>query len=328
MIAMAVIYGVAAAVLVGVYRRLALQHGWLDTPNARSSHRQPVPRGAGLVIVVLVAVAAATLATPAGLLPSLLPGLGLAAIGWWDDLRGVSARLRFAAYGLCAALALLATGIAPLDTAAGWLALAGGTLALLWLVNLYNFMDGINGLAAGEAMFVLGAGLLLALPAPAMADLEPLLACAIAIVGGFLCWNFPVARVFMGDVGSVFLGFLLGLCAVWSQRLGGPGWPVWLILGAVFIADATYTLLARIATGQRWHEAHRTHAYQKLSQRWGSHARVVGAAMGLNIAWLFPLAWATHSGALPIGPALALAYLPPLLVCRAVKAGIPIPTRV
>lgn len=328
MIGTALVYGALAVALVGAYRQAALRRGWLDTPNARSSHRASVPRGAGLAMVVLIAVVAATQPGPAGLFCTLLPGLCMAAIGWWDDLRGISARLRFAAYGLCAALTLLASGIVPLDHWTGWLGLGVGTLALLWLINLYNFMDGINGLAACEAIFVLGGCLVLAAGAAPMAALQPLLACSIAVIAGFLCWNFPVGRVFMGDVGSVFLGFLLGLCAIWSQLLQGPGWAVWLILGAAFIADATYTLLVRIATGQRWYEGHRTHAYQKLNQRWGSHAKVVGAVMGLNIAWLLPLAWATHTGSVAPAAGLSLAYLPSLMFCRALKAGIPARTTV
>lgn len=326
MIGTALLFGGLAAALVGGYRQLALRRGWLDTPNARSSHRNSVPRGAGIAIVALIAVAAAILPTPAGLLWTLLPGLGIAAIGWWDDLRGLSARLRFAAYGGCAALALLALGLPPGWMGALWL--AAGTLGLLWLINLYNFMDGINGIAACEALFLLAGCLALSPHSPQMTLLQPLLICSMAIIAGFLYWNFPVAQVFMGDVGSAFLGFLMGLFALWSQASGGPGWVVWAILGAVFVADTSYTLLIRMATGQRWYAAHRSHAYQKLTQRWGSHARVVAGVMAVNVAWLLPLAWLAHSGKLDGGIALSLAYLPLLIVCRAVNAGIPPKTEV
>jgi Fuc2NAc and GlcNAc transferase len=325
----ALLLGGLAAALVGGYRHLALRHGWLDTPNDRSLHRHTVPRGAGIVVVALVAVAAAPpRGLPIGIFFSFLPGLGIAAVGWWDDLRGVPARLRFLLYGICSALALVALQVFPLQSPAGWCALAAAALAFLWLINLYNFMDGINGLAAFEAIFLLAAGLALSPYSPYALLFEPLASSAMAILAGFLCWNFPRARVFMGDVGSVFLGFLLGLFALWSQGMGGPGIATWCILGAVFIADTSYTLLVRIATGQRWYEGHRTHAYQKLSLRWNSHVKTVAAIMGVNLAWLLPLAWALESGLLSAPFALLLAYLPLVGLNRALKAGIPAGTKV
>ena len=318
-----------ALVLVGAYRLLALRHGWLDIPNARSLHRQTVPRGAGVIIVLLVTVAAAA-QTSSVFFAALLPGLGIAAIGWWDDLRGLSARIRFLAYGSCAlsTLLLIPGGSAPAELV-DWAWLAAGTIGLLWSINLYNFMDGINGIATLEAVFVVGAGLLLSANLPADSSLAPFSFCVLAILLGFLGWNFPRARVFMGDVGSAFLGFLLGIIALWSDRHGGPSLLVWAILGAAFIADTTYTLLVRLATGQRWYQAHRLHAFQKLTSRWGeSHVRATAAFMGVNIAWLLPLAWVAHHRLLGASIVILLAYLPLLAACYALKAGIPQGTEV
>lgn len=330
MIPHVLLFAGAAVLLVGAYRRVALWRGWLDIPNARSSHQGAVPRGAGVVIVLLTLVAAAVGATQPAFFAGLLPGLGVAAIGWWDDLRGLSARIRFAGYGVCSLLALLLLdgGIVPASLS-GWIWLALGGLGLLWLINLYNFMDGINGLATLEAIFILAAGLALSPHSPDVGELAPFQMYLLAVLSGFLVWNFPRARVFMGDVGSAFLGFLLGLVALWSHAQGGPALVVWGILGAAFIADTSYTLMVRMATGQRWFAAHRSHAYQKLTSRWhGSHARTVAVFMGVNIAWLLPIAWAAHNGYLAAVPALLAAYIPLLVICYALKAGIPVVTKV
>jgi Fuc2NAc and GlcNAc transferase len=328
MIPMALLFAAATALLVGAYSRLALRRGWLDIPNARSSHRQPVPRGAGIAIVLLTVVAARAGDVEPAFFIALAPGLGIAAIGWWDDLRGLPARLRFLTYGGCSLLALLLAAGLP----AGWAGSVGlvfGALCLLWLINLYNFMDGINGIATLEAMFVLASGLMLGPHSPDAARLAGFETFMLAILAGFLGWNFPRARVFMGDVCSAFLGFLLGLVAFWSHRHGGPALVIWAILGGTFIVDTTYTLAVRMATGQRWHEAHRSHAYQKLTNRpGGSHVKTVVLTMGVNIAWLLPLAWATHAGKLDAALALPLAYGPLLVLCYALKAGVPPGTKV
>jgi Fuc2NAc and GlcNAc transferase len=327
---LALLFAAASALLVGAYRLLALRRQWLDIPNARSSHRAAVPRGAGIVIVLLTMAAAAVDSASSAFFTVLLPGLGIAAIGWWDDLGGLSARIRFLAYGSCALVALLLlTGIPSLADLPGWAWLAAGVVALLWLINLYNFMDGINGLAALEAIFIVAGASALSAYSPNTPGLEPFAISVAAILCGFLAWNFPRARVFMGDVGSAFLGFLLGLWALWSHLHGGPVLAVWAVLGACFIADASYTLAVRMGTGQRWYEAHRSHAYQKLTSRWqGSHVKTVAAFMGVNLAWLLPLAWAIQSGQLAVPTALLLAYLPLIAGCYALKAGIPAATEV
>jgi glycosyltransferase WbpL len=322
------LFAVLSVSFIGGYRYLAQRRGWVDTPNTRSSHTEITPRGAGIVIVVLCA-AAVLLSKPPHSNPalwlSLAPGLIIAAIGWWDDLRGLAATPRFGLYWLCALLALYLWSCNTTLTVATttWVMLFAGSVGLLWLINLYNFMDGINGVAAFEAVFVMAGSLLIAPASPFAAQLGPMLYCFIAVLAGFLIWNFPIARVFMGDVGSAFLGFLLGLLALWSHSLNGPGIAVWMILLGLFISDSSYTLIVRVVTGQRWHQAHRTHAYQKLAQRLNSHAKTVIVAMGVNIAWLLPMGWMLHSKLLQWPLALTLAYLPLMVTCYALKAGIP-----
>jgi len=152
--------------------------------------------------------------------------------------------------------------------------------------------------------------------------------CSIAALCGFLLWNFPIARVFMGDAGSAFLGFLLGLMVIWSGLRDSSDVLVWLILLGVFIVDATYTLLVRMLTGQEWLQGHRLHAYQILARNLGSHARVVGAVFLVNVFWLLPWAWVARERWLDPLLALVLAYLPLVLVCCVTRAGNLSPTRV
>ena len=163
------------------------------------------------------------------------------------------------------------------------------TIMLLWMINLFNFMDGINGIAGFEALFVLlsmhalGAGQTLISPS--------LMAITVGAIVGFLLWNFPGGKVFLGDVGSIFLGSLLGVYLVGSLYVEGGLFWSYLILPGVFIVDSSFTLLVRLSSGLRITEAHRSHAYQRLSRKWGSQAKVVAAILLLNLCWLLPLAW-------------------------------------
>jgi Fuc2NAc and GlcNAc transferase len=170
--------------------------------------------------------------------------------------------------------------------ALGW---AVGTIGIMWGINFYNFMDGIDGLAGGEAVTVsLGAALLVG------ASAHPELVLICALIGGssagFLVWNWPPARIFLGDVGSAFLGFMFSVLAVMAENAGALPVVGWLLLLGVFFVDATLTVARRIASGEPWYRAHRTHAYQRAVQVGYSHRRVTLAIMGLNVV-LAGLTW-------------------------------------
>lgn len=320
-----------SALLTGIYRQLALRRGWVDTPNHRSSHTRATPRGAGIVFALLIAAVALVSWRRYGLdgpvAAALVVGFGIALLGWWDDLRGLAARYRFAGYGLVTLLALLfvyAGVTATRSESAPWPLIAllmVSAFAMQWLINLYNFMDGINGIAAMEALFVLGAALLLSVGTAEFQLRFNLIAGIIGVLIGFLGWNFPVARVFMGDAGSAFLGFLIGLLMVWSILTGGPGVVTWLILLGVFVVDATYTLLIRMLTGQAWFLPHRSHAYQILARRFGSHSRTVILLFCINVIWLLPLAVAAQRQLVDGIWALLLAYSPLIGTAYALGAG-------
>ena len=321
-----------SALLIGLYRRCAIYCGWIDRPNARSSHHIPTPRGAGMVLALVIAVCALHWLHDAALplRGTLLAGLVIAVTGWIDDIRGLSARTRLLVYGLvCIGIVLQIAPLLPaLGSYARMLTLLAIVLGLLWLINLYNFMDGINGIAGLEAVFVMVAGALLGRTSAFGAGSADFLLAATGAVCGFLFWNFPRGRIFLGDAGSAFLGFVLGATVLWSVLLDGPSLAVWLILLGVFVVDASYTLLARLCTGQPWHEGHRLHAYQLVARRWGSHSRVVSVIAAINVCWLLPWAWLAQRG--DVGPVLAttLAYLPLIALCRWLKAGIPEAARV
>lgn len=329
MVALALTYAVMSFALVGAYRYIALRRSWLDHPNERSSHHRVIPRGAGIVFALLITGAALLhSADHTAIALSFLPVFAVALIGWRDDLHGLTATRRLALYCVCAAGIAIAVGAPTMEqplpsylttTALGLIIV----LTLAWLINLYNFMDGINGIAGGEAVFVLAAILWLSAESPFNAQLGPLLWLALCAIAGFLLWNFPIGRVFMGDAGSAYLGALMGLLIFWSTQLEGPSLYCWLILLGIFVVDTAFTLVVRAITGQRWYAAHRLHAYQLLSDRLHSHTRTVVVLSAINLLWLLPCAWFAHAGGWAGFTAIAVAYAPLFAGCCFLKAGFP-----
>lgn len=282
-------------------RAIALRTGILDHPSRRSSHAVPTPRGGGLAIVAASNVGFLFLWSSGALsgrsLLGLLGGLLIALIGFIDDRRSTSSFLRLAVHFAAAVLAIAVFGGVPPIQVGGTVVHAGilgcvfGTIAIVWAINLFNFMDGIDGVAASEAIFILCAACSLRLRSGSATDLgSPELILAAAILG-FLIWNWPPARIFMGDVGSGYLGYVIAVLALASGRTDAV-WPfVWVTLGGVFFVDATVTLGRRILRRERVDQAHRTHAYQWTARGWGSHGRVTLAVLAINVVWLLPCAW-------------------------------------
>ena len=247
-----------------------LRTGWawdiaVDIPNQRSLHVRPVPRVGGWGVVpaslLLIALCAPSLRWIA------FGAAILAVVSQIDDRRGLSARVRFAAHVIVVGVAVSTSVV---DVA--WWFAAVLVVALVWLVNLYNFMDGSNGLAGGMTVFGFASYAIAAAPS------QPELAAAAAAVAGaglgFLVLNFNPARIFLGDMGSIPLGFLAGALGFWGWQ--HEAWPIWFpaLVFAPFIADATVTLLRRLARGEKFWQAHREHYYQRLVQLCGTHVRV------------------------------------------------------
>ncbi len=319
----------SSLVLTATVRRYLVWRRVLDVPNERSSHSAPTPRGGGVGIVAVFLLIVAWLSVknglPNGLAAALIGGgMAVAGIGLLDDHYQISARLRILIHFAAAGWALWwLHGVGPLQVGAynwdfGWFGQAVALVGLVWMTNLYNFMDGIDGIAAVESVCVSGLGALML----TWVGLGGLATGALVLMGasaGFLLWNWQPAKIFMGDVGSGFLGFVFGVLAIASTRERPLLiWP-WVILLSVFVVDSTLTLLRRFMTGARWYEAHRSHAYQHAARRWSSHSRVTLAIATVNIVWLFPLAlgacvWPAA------GLLLAVLALVPL-VCAALHYG-------
>ncbi|MGE8189446.1 MraY family glycosyltransferase [Pseudomonas sp. NPDC086278] len=308
-------------------RRYALRNSLVDIPNARSSHSIPTPRGGGVSIVISFLGALCVCALTGVISWSAFAGLFgagavVALIGFADDHGHIAARWRLLGHFAAAVWFLLCVGgLAPLNLFGfvvdlGWWGSALAAIYLVWLLNLYNFMDGIDGIAGAEAICVcLGGAFLYWLGGFTNELWVPLLlasACA-----GFLIWNFPPAKIFMGDAGSGFLGLILGGLALQAAGIAPQLLWSWLILAGVFIVDATYTMLHRLIRGEKVYEAHRSHAYQYASRHHLSHKKITLAVILINVFWLAPLAFWVGTGSLDGGVGLLVAYLP--LVVLAVK---------
>ena len=280
----------------------------LDLPGQRRSHHQPTPRGGGIGIVL------ATILGLAGLFAlganerdytasmSLIASIILVAlVGWIDDHRGLSAGIRIVAHGL--AVALLAwpvLGLVPdLVGTPMWSWILAGLLvggsAAVWSINLHNFMDGIDGLLASQAVFVFAALALICLTNGRIAEAQVIGLFAVATVG-FLPFNFPQPRVFMGDVGSGVLGLLIAVAIGWLIDALPAGLEYGLIASSAFVVDSTATLLSRMLSGRRWYSAHREHLYQWLVRSGFSHVRVTLLYIGWNLLVVTPaLFWVAAS---------------------------------
>ena len=318
----------AALLTTGVVRRHAIRTALLDIPNSRSSHAVPVARGGGAAIALVYLVALLILYVM-GLIDAVtfaaLGGGGalIATVGYIDDRKALTASVRFVVHllGSVWVVALLGGFTDHSFRALGfWGAILVGscaTLAIAWMTNLFNFMDGIDGIAASETIFIASGGALIGSRHGADPGLTIAMLALAGASAGFLVWNWPPAKIFMGDVGSGFLGFSLAALGLAVSASGAMPIEVSVILGGVFVVDATLTLFRRMLRGDRWYEAHRTHAYQRLARRWNAHLPVTVVVIAVDVFWLFP--WAFFAAESPArARRFALAALAPLIVAALV----------
>jgi len=324
------IVGIVSFVLTWVLRRYALARQLLDIPNARSSHTKATPRGGGVAIVLsylgIVAILSLADSVIRPVAWALLgAGGGIALLGFLDDHGHIAARWRLLGHFAAASWVLVWIGGFPsLDVLGwtlepGWLGSVVGVLYLVWLLNLYNFMDGIDGIASIETICVaLGGALLCWLhDAYFLTVVSLALACAVA---GFLCWNFPPARIFMGDAGSGFLGIVLGVLSLQAGWIASHLFWAWVILSGVFITDATITLGHRAFRAEKVYEAHRSHAYQHAARKFG-HMPVVLVVLAINLVWLLPVAISVGLGFLDGMTGMVIAYCPLVIIAFRFNAG-------
>ena len=328
-------FALVAVLSAGVIR-YGPRFGLLDTPVARSAHVAPKPLGGGAALAAPYFLCVIWFVASAAISESALAYLGclfIVVLGFSDDRWQLSSKVRLPVQFIVSVAAVRAIGVDSVDF--GFFSLSEpltlsllAVLSLVWLCNLTNFMDGIDGIAASQLLVtslscvVLLVGLDAAAGESGEHDVVLTLSVVLAAsAAGFLLWNWSPASLFMGDAGSGFIGFALGLLALESlvtQRMSV--WS-WVLLLGVFIADTAVTLLVRIIRGERWYEGHSQHAYQILSRRLNSHPRVVGGVILINICWLLPLAWV--AGIFPhYGVLFATIGLAPLLLgCYRLGAG-------
>lgn len=326
-----------SGLLTGWLRRYALAASLIDIPNARSSHKLPTPRGGGLSIVIvfllgLLALFGLDLLAGSVLWALLGAGAIVAITGFLDDHGHIAARWRLlvhfcaAAWGLYClgglpTIILPVPGLSILTLDLGWIGQLLAALYLVWLLNLYNFMDGIDGIASIEAITVsVGAALLYAMQTEANTLWGVPVLLTMTVVG-FLVWNFPPAKIFMGDAGSGFLGIVLGLLSIQAAWVNPLFLWSWLILLAVFITDATWTLFRRLLRGEKVYQAHCSHAYQYAARFYGSHKKVTLTVAVINLVWLLPLALGVALNQINACFALLLAYLPLIVLAIVFRAG-------
>lgn len=268
-----------SAGLTWAARGYALRRQLLDQPGERRSHSVATPRGGGIAIVIslLVAAGAAMWAWPGAAGSVLIASLGLvlvAGIGWWDDHRPLPAVRRLCVHLVAAALL---AGLVKLH-GGSWLLAALVLFFTTSLINIWNFMDGINGIASSQAV-IAALGLAPVLPWPySLAAIALGLACV-----GFLPFNFPKAKIFMGDVGSGALGYAVSVVLAIASLKTSIQWMLLLVPISLFLVDAGFTLLARMLSGQRWMEPHTQHVYQRAVQAGASHAQVTGMYFVLGL---------------------------------------------
>lgn len=294
----------ASYFLTLVVKRAAGHLGLIDVPNERSSHALPTPRGGGLAIAIS-SLAAMGVLTALGIMPAHLllaigpGGAAVAAVGLIDDITPLTARVRLLVHFIAAGWAVVCIGPVTFfdHFAQGEPTLLGlgyviSAVAIVWFLNMYNFMDGIDGIASSQAVFMSTGVALLALFSTGIAYTAGAAIVMGAAACGFLLWNWPPAKIFMGDVGSGYLGYMFAVLGLASgaHSVFGPG--SCLILAGVFAVDATFAVVRRFIRGERITEAHRTHAFQLLAQRMG-HRNVTLAVGLVNLAWLLPCALAS-----------------------------------
>lgn len=318
--------------LTHLVRKIAITRNKFDIPNERSSHKNPTPRGGGVAVVAaflfgLLALLIRRDIDAESFYAIVLPGALVAIIGYLDDLgRVTAARLRLIGHFVAALIAIYILGglpPMPLFSATLDIGLVGNIIAVLflvWMLNLFNFMDGIDTITGIEA---LTSCLILTIFLINKSDTEfwrvPALLCAAVI--GFLYFNWPPAKIFLGDIGSGFIGFTIGtisLVIAKSQPL--ITWAVIILLG-VFIVDATVTLIRRIFDKQRISAAHRSHAFQHLANNADRHLKVSLSIAAVNIFWLAPIAWLVVDQQLQPIVGVSIAYVPLVVLAIYFKAG-------
>lgn len=305
----------------------------MDVPNERSSHLTPTPRGGGIAFVATSIVGFLLLTLDnaldrVDLLAICCAGMIVAIAGHLDDRQRISgATIRLVLHATGAIILIIGIGIPSQISLfdrtvnTGIIGSILGVLYLVWLLNLFNFMDGTDGIAASEAIFVCVAGAVLNFHVLSVINFSAAAIILTASTFGFILYNWSPAKIFMGDVGSGYLGIIVGGLSLMAAKQQASLLWVWIILLAVFVSDATITLIRRLLRKQKPHVAHRSHAYQHLAIRFNSHPKVALVVLAVNVFWLVPIAFLVADKQLAGTTGVVVAYVPLLVTVLALGAG-------
>ena len=326
---------VASALLTTLVKRYGSKLSRIDIPNERSSHSTPTPRGGGIAIVTVMVAALAGC-----YLRNLIDGrdavaiaagsLIVALVGYLDD-RGTITAARWRLLGHTLGALIIVVGLRglpalPVFGRAVDLGIVGSILAILylmWLLNLFNFMDGIDGIAGTETLVVALCGAFLAWEAAPSSKLWIMPLALAGAAAGFLFLNWSPAKIFLGDIGSGFIGIVMGALSLQAAHtVPRLGW-CWVILMGVFIVDASVTLFRRSLRRERLYIAHRNHAYQHLAIKLNSHATVAAGVGAITLLWLLPIALAVERQTIDGFAGVLIAYAPLVVAAIALGAGRP-----
>lgn len=292
--------------LTFLYKRWAKKRTILDFPNERSSHESPVPRGGGIVFIFIFYVAIFTSYAlgqlDKKLFLALIPGLVLAAVGFIDDYKSLTPALRMLFQLSCAGVSLYFLGGAksPFSDNPSLLWTVIALIGVIWFINLFNFLDGSDGYASMEAISI-------SLGISFFSNSNTLLFLAIAVVG-FLYWNWPKAKVFMGDTGSITLGFILAITGIYLNNCNSLNISTFLLLTMLFWFDATVTIIRRIINREKLSMAHNKHIYQRAILGGYSHLKVLVIGIIINL-FLFLLSFLANLNNLFYVPAFIIAFI-------------------
>lgn len=315
-------------------KRYLLSKDLLVIPGQRSSHEKPKPQGGGLTIILTLTISLFLLSffeviNEDNFKFFLFPGLLVALIGLLDDFVGVKPLVRLLIHFVSAGLGIYLIGGFPVisffenNLDLGILGVFFGLIYVVWMINLYNFMDGIDGLASLEAIFVFSTFSIISYFVLLDSDFSFLLLILCASIFGFLILNFPKSQIFIGDVGSGFLGIVISLVSIYSSQNHPELFWSWLILLGIFLVDSTYTLIRRVFLKEKFYIAHSTHAYQKLARITNSHWKTSVIVVVINLLWLAPIAFLVALDKIEGIYGIMLAYAPLLLLVYFLNAGLP-----
>jgi len=280
-----------------LYRRVAISRDIVSNPNFRNLHASPLPVGGGIVFSFVFVFSLFFIWWLNQISDDLFWVLGVggcvsALFGFLDDLKDIRASIKLSVHLLLSGWVLFWLGGGPL-LSIGWIpvlvAIPVTSLFLVWMVNAYNFMDGIDGMAVSGAVFVSGAITLVLLLTNGDSEFFSVFVLFLASISTFLFFNWPPASIFMGDSGSVFLGYIFGSLILVTAMSGEISIWTWLVVFGYFFADTTVTQIMRLILVKKWYLAHRSHAYQNLARITGSHLKVTGGVVLYNVVWILPL---------------------------------------